>query len=347
MKKTLLLFLLPFYCLAQIPEYYSTIDFTLTGDALKDELAELITETHTTELIYTPDVWNALRQSDLDPDNPQNVLLFYGYNDTDNVVSNDRTRDVSLSCNRTGSCIGYWVREHVYAQSLGEPDLEREGPGSDAHHLRAIDSQMNGSRNNRKFTAGSGNSHTLPGDLFYPGDEWKGDVARMMMYMYVRYQEQCAATRVGTGSTDYSTFGDMPDIFLEWNVQDPVSQYERNRNTVLEGMQGNRNPFIDEPYLATLIWNGPNAQDNWQLLATEEYALNTLVVYPTVTTGKVYLQNATAQAGYTYIVYNSLGQQANMAVSNNEIDIDNNAPGMYFINIKNGSATKTFKVILN
>ena len=345
MKRILLLLLLPFYCFAQIPEYYSSVDFTLTGNALKDELAGLVTETHTTELIYTPDVWNALRQSDLDPDNPQNVLLFYGYNDTDNIVSNDRTRDVTLSCH-TNSCAGRWVREHVYAQSLGVPPLEREGPGSDAHHLRAIDSQMNGSRNNREFAAGSGNAGIVTGGYWYPGDEWKGDVARMMMYMYVRYQDRCEATRIGTGSTAYSTFGDMPDIFLEWNTQDPVSQYEINRNTVLQTMQGNRNPFIDEPYLATLIWNGPNAQDNWELLSSDALQLNALLVYPTVTTGKVYIKN-TASTAYTCTVYNSLGQRANATIANNEIDIDKNAAGMYFINIQDGSSIKTFKILLN
>jgi endonuclease I len=345
MKKTLLLFLLPLYCIAQIPQYYSTVDFTLTGDALKNELATLITETHTTELIYTPDVWNALRQSDLDPQNPQNVLLFYGYNDSDNITSNDRTRDVTLSCH-TNSCAGRWVREHVFAQSLGDPPLGSEGPGSDAHHLRAIDAQLNNTRSNREFAAGTGNAGIVAGGYWYPGDEWKGDVARMMMYMYVRYQDRCEATEVGTGTTSYSTFGDMPDIFLEWNTQDPVSQYEINRNTVLNTMQGNRNPFIDEPYLATLIWNGPNAQDNWELLSTEQPQLNALLVYPTITTGKVYVKN-TANVNYTYTIYNSLGQRANATISNNEIDIDNNASGMYFINVQDGTAVKTFKIMLN
>jgi hypothetical protein len=127
-KKLLLLLSLPFTCLAQVPAYYSTIDFNETGEALKIQLTELITDTHTTELIYTPDVWNALKQSDLDPANPENVLLIYGYNDTDAVTSNDRTRDKDLSCH-TSSCAGKWVREHVFPQSLGDPPLGSEGPG--------------------------------------------------------------------------------------------------------------------------------------------------------------------------------------------------------------------------
>jgi endonuclease I len=79
------------------------------------------------------------------------------------------------------------------------------------------------------------------------------------MYMYVRYPSQSIATTVGAGSTTYSV--DMPNVFLDWNAADPVSQYELNRNNILNTIQGNRNPFIDNPYLATVIWNGPTAQN--------------------------------------------------------------------------------------
>jgi len=70
--------------------------------------------------------------------------------------------------------------------------------------------------------------------------------------MYIRYPNQCLPNNVGVGSTSYSTFGDMPNVFLDWNAQDPVSQYELNRNNILQTIQGNRNPFIDNPYLATI-----------------------------------------------------------------------------------------------
>jgi len=58
----------------------------------------------------------------------------------------------------------------------------------------------------------------------------------------------------------------MINLFLEWNADDPVSAIELNRNNVLENFQGNRNPFIDNPALATIIWGGPEAQDTWNLL---------------------------------------------------------------------------------
>jgi len=343
MKKFTLLLLFPFCCIAQIPAYYSSVNFTLTGNSLKNQLATLITETHTNELVYTPEVWTALEQADLDPDNNNDVFLIYGYNDTDNNTDNDRTRDKDDNCH-TSSCDGLWVREHVFPRSLGEPNLEYEGPGADAHHLRAIDYDMNNDRGNRRFADGSGNATILAGGLFYPGDEWRGDIARMMMYMYVRYGNQCKANTVGSGSSSYSTLGDMPNVFLEWNAEDPVSQYEMNRNTVLQNMQGNRNPFIDNPYLATVIWNGPQAQNTWGNLSVTELSVNVINVYPTVTDGIVYVENSTGN--FTYTVYNSLGQEVKSNTDRNTINIAGNTSGIYILNIKTPNSIKTFKVLL-
>lgn len=343
MKKLLLLIVLPFIAIAQVPQYYSSVNFTLTGDDLKAQLATLITDTHTTELVYTPGVWNALKQTDLDPANTENVLLVYGYDDTDTEVSTDRTRDKDLSCH-TSSCNGLWVREHVYPRSLGNPNLEFEGPGSDAHHLRAIDNSMNNSRSNRAFADGSGHATTLPNDQFYPGDEWKGDVARMMMYMYVRYGNQCEATVVGAGDATYSTYGDMPNIFLEWNEEDPVNYFETNRNNILQGLQGNRNPFIDNPYLASRIWNGPQAEDTWGLLATATDKLNNIYLYPACTAGEVHIIN-TENINYVYTLYNTLGQQVPVSITGSTFSMDKNAPGVYILTITNGENVKNLKLI--
>lgn len=342
MRKFLFLLLYPIYCISQVPEYYSEVNLNLTGDALKEELAELVTVTHTYELIYTPDVWNALKQADLDPENPENVLLLYGYNDTDEDAMTDRTRDKDLSCH-TLSCTGLWVREHVFPRSLGNPNLEFEGPGSDAHHLRAIDSQMNSSRSNRRFTDGEGNAAIIGGGYFYPGDEWKGDVARMMLYMYLRYDAQCLPVVVGFDSATYNSA--IPDIFLEWNEEDPVSAYEMNRNTILEDMQGNRNPFIDNPYLATLLWNGPVAQDTWNLLSADAVNTSAFTVYPTLTTGLVYIDTV-LDAEYTVSVYNRLGQIVKFDRTGNDADLTGNAPGIYFITIQNNTSVSTIKIIL-
>jgi len=240
----------------QIPSYYNNVNINLSGQSLKNELSNKVINTHTNFLSYSSEVFDVIKQTDRDPNNSSRVLLMYGFNDNDNDSSNDRTRGV----NETGGFIGDWNREHVYARSLGSPNLGTSGPGADVHHLRACDMQRNSTRNNRKFAAGSGDSKVTSQGHWYPGDEWKGDVARMMMYMYLRYGNRTLPINVAVGST-VSGDSNMVAIFLQWNAEDPVSQVEKQRNTILENLQGNRNPFIDNPAFATRIWGGPQAED--------------------------------------------------------------------------------------
>ena len=351
MKKLLLFLFFPILCIAQTPAYYSTIDFNQTGDNLKNQLTTLVTNTHTTNLPYTAtgttDTWDALYQTDLNPNNTSNVLLVYGWNDTDSDITNDLSRDKTFSCH-TSSCNGLWVREHVFPRSLGTPNLGFEFAGADAHHLRSIDSQRNNSRSNRLFEEGSGvdMSYITSAGNWYPGNQWKGDIARMIMYMYVRYPSQCLPTNVGVGSTTFSNFGDMPNVFLQWNAEDPVSTYEINRNNILNTIQGNRNPFIDNPYLATIIWNGPTATDTWGTLSIDKQNLNDVVIYPTVTKDIIHISNNNNTV-YTYAVYNTIGQLIDQNKTTDIIDISSNNKGLYFINIKFDNQIKTFKVILN
>ncbi|WP_339610689.1 endonuclease [uncultured Planktosalinus sp.] len=338
---TLLLF--PFIFFSQIPEYYSTVDFSLSGDDLKDQLTLLIDQTHIVDLEYTPGVWDVLKQSDLNPEDEDTVLLIYGYNDTDSKLQNDRSRDVNLSCHTSG-CIGLWNREHVFPKSLGTPNLGTEFAGADAHSLRPADSQMNSSRGNKVFEDGSGNATITSNGNFYPGDEWKGDVARMMMYMYVRYPSQCQATAVGIGATSYSDFGDMPDIFLEWNSEDPVSEFEITRNNIVAAAQGNRNPFIDNPYIATRLWNGPEAEDTWNVLDINIQEELTTFIYPTVTRDCVTIHNYVEQ-DQLLSIYTVTGTQVTAQIDNNQVCLEDLASGMYFISLQSVSNQQTFKVL--
>jgi len=250
--------------------YYNDVNLNLTGITLKEELATKIISTHTQFLFYDQ-IWDASKATDVNPNNNNEVLLIYGYeNSTDADVTNDRERGIDYNSGDSGD----WNREHVFSQSLGVPPLSDSGPGSDAHHLRPADAQRNSSRNNRKFTSGNGNSTAQVNGGWYPGDEWKGDVARMMMYMYVRYGERCLPTNIGFGDNS-STPDDMIDLFLQWNVEDPVSAFEMQRNTYHENTsnqnaQGNRNPFIDNPILATRIWGGPKAEDTWGIYTNSD-----------------------------------------------------------------------------
>ncbi|BAO55370.1 endonuclease [Nonlabens marinus] len=258
LKLLTLLFFTTAIVFAQVPAYYNDVNTSLSGQALKAELSNKVTITQNVTLSYTPGVWDAMKQIDLDPTNTNNVILVYGYDDTDQDLTNDRTRNKNLN----GGATTDWNREHVFPKSLGNPNLGTTGPGSDIHHLFPADVTRNASRSNRKFASGSGNSGITAQGYWYPGDEFKGDVARMMMFMYVRYGTRCLGSSVGVGNP-VSTDTGMIDLFLQWNVEDPVSDFEVNRNELIEGIQGNRNPFIDNPAFATSIWNGPQAEDRF------------------------------------------------------------------------------------
>ncbi|WP_410879441.1 endonuclease I family protein [Myroides sp. DW712] len=253
-------------------EYYNGVNFKLRGDELKSALRTVVTRTHKPQN-YSPNVWYASIETDRDPENPNNVLLVYGWpKGTESSIIQARSMDKNArnhggySDERRQSL---WEREHVFAKSLANPKLITNSSnllnniahiaGTDAHNLRPINGEWNNTRSNLKFTDGQGNSGRR-GSFWYPGDEWKGDVARMMMYMYLRYDKQCKPGDVGDGMIVYSGDRDeMIELFLKWNAEDPVSPIERKRNEYHGNptntySQGNRNPFIDNPYLANLIW---------------------------------------------------------------------------------------------
>lgn len=333
--------------------YYDGFNFNQNGTALKNALATKITTTHTNFLSYTPDVWNALKITDLDPNNSNNVLLIYGWeNGTDADVTNDRSRDK----NANGGNGGEWNREHVFPQALGNPALGSSGPGSDAHLLRACDVSRNNTRDNRKFAAGSGNSGTV-GANWYPGDEWKGDCARIVLYMYLRYGSQCLPTATFTGNPMASD-ANVTDLLLQWNADDPVSPYEDARNTYLGNAsntygQGNRNPFIDNPILATMIWGGPTAQNRWPGLGTEPVvpSLTGTYIYPNPTHGNITIETDLEVEGIQLIAINGqLMMQIDKPVFNNQrMTIDNLPKGFYFLRLRTEDEFEsvTKKIIVN
>lgn len=351
MKQTLLIFVICFqffgHLIAQnIPAYYNSIDFTLYGMALKQALAEHITNTHENEIAYYNDILTTLRAADQDPENTNNVLLIYGWANTTSGT-NARTRNKYNFDNNNFP----WNREHVYARSKGTPNLGFEGAGADAHNLRPCDATKNSDRSNLKFANGSGNSN-YSGSGWYPGDEWKGDVARMVMYMYLRYGTQCIPTNIGIGNSN-NTPDAMIDLFLQWNVEDPVSEVEIQRNNVIASNdwygQGNRNPFIDNPFLASKIWGGPLAEDTWGLLNTTEHHPLEFALYPNPThTNSTHIS---CQENIREIhIYTIDGKHIqaifNPIFINNTYKIENLTEGFYLIQLNSENKKSTKKLIV-
>ncbi len=327
--------------------YYSGIDFDNTGLTLKDALSTKTISKHTNFLSYS-NVWNALKITDEDPDNNSNVLLIYGFNDNGNV-----TEHRSRNKNDNGGNVGDWNREHTYPRSLGTPNLGTSGPGSDAQMLRPSDVQRNGQRGSDKFADGNGNSQTI-GSNWYPGDEWKGDCARMMMYMYIRYGSQCLPSNVGVGS-NASTPDDMIDLFLKWNAEDPVSNIEITRNDYHENTsntyaQGNRNPFIDNPYLANVIWGTPtgsnDAENRWEPLSIEEFTQNAIKIFPNPVKNILHIDLSNPIATQIEI-FDILGKKVfNQNINNSDsINIEVLHSGIYIIKITQNNASVSKKLI--
>ena len=341
------------YCvgLSQVHPYYQYINLNLTGDLLKNQLSNLISTTHQNKLEYTDnfslDTWDLIKLSDVATNNSSKVLLIYGYNDNDASVENDRTRDKSLSCH-AGSCYGLWNREHVYPKSLASPNLSTGSPGAgtDVHNLRACDYSTNSNRSNKKFDNGSGNSSSNNQGYWYPGDEWRGDVARIIMYMFVRYQNQCEPGNVGVGTQLYSPNGDMPDIFLEWNVSDPVSEFEELRNDEISNVQGNRNPFIDNPYLATLIWDGPIAEDKWPSVnSSEDGVFNK--IYPKINYSSLGLKVEKLDlTQFVSIELIDVNGHRNLISNETSIETKNLSSGIYLLKVNMKNDFYLFKVFI-
>lgn len=148
-------------------------------------------------------------------------------------------------------------REHVWPNSyLGVPSVSNSDKNiaSDLHNLRICRQAINSTRSNRYFNNGTGSRRQTVGlYAFYPGDDHRGDVARIMFYMLVMYPELKLSNLeseilAGTSYTSSMVTMGLLDILIEWHSLDPVSDFEMKRNNVIYANQGNRNPFIDRPY---------------------------------------------------------------------------------------------------
>lgn len=230
-------------------EYYKGVE-RLTGYELKKFLHDLI-DNHKT-LGYSSTT-AALRETDEDPNNSNNIILFY--------------TGRSQAKSAYGSSGDVWNKEHVWAKSHGGFGTIAPA-GSDLHHLRPTDASVNSTRGSKDFdeggskvedTYGVGSSYSyFDSDSFEPRDEVKGDVARILFYMAVRYEGDVSG-EPDLELNDNVNNGTRPaigrlSVLLEWHLADPVDDFERNRNEVIYTYQNNRNPFIDYPQFVGIIW---------------------------------------------------------------------------------------------
>ncbi len=233
------------FMVAQPTGYYAGTEGK-SGDELKTALHEIIKD-HVAYSYFASKT--IMKFSDADPENPGNVILVY----------TGRSQDA----NDYGSGGNQINREHVWSKSHG--NFEGVAPMyGDVHNLKPADASVNQSKSNLDFDNG-GVQHPEATGCYYtdstwePRDEVKGDVARIIFYMDTRYEGdngEIDLTAVDAVNTyPLPEYGRLSTL-LQWNLQDPPDDFERHRNNVIFSWQKNRNPFIDNPEFAQLIWGG-------------------------------------------------------------------------------------------
>ena len=217
-----------------------------SGSTLENTLRTLMRNTHSTTTSYGncrdyADKTDCEGKTDATGNSSRQITMLYtGYQAT-------------YSQYNSGSG---WNREHVWPQSLGGGDTS--GGGADLHHIRPDENKTNGDRGNLKYgnlssgTTSKGNLSGMvggtKGSYFEPNDNVKGDVARIILYVYVRWYTSWGADSV-------TEVFQSVDVLLEWCALDPVDTWEMGRNEVVQNIQGNRNVFIDYPELAWKMFN--------------------------------------------------------------------------------------------
>ena len=321
--------------------YYNSLD-GLSNTILRQALQDIIADPTTVRAQTYNDVIDILKEADQNPANSNQVWLVY--------LEEGRAK---LDFQTSSSNIGKWNREHTFPRSRGgffsieedeisdgidvywttKADSLRHG-NSDAHALRATDGPENSARGNKFYGDYNGPSGTL--------GKFKGDVARSVFYMAVRYN----GLEIVNGFPDgiVGEFGDLVTL-LDWHRNDPPDDFEMNRNNVVYNWQFNRNPFIDQPDLIEYIW-GDNSNNVWtQPLSIDENSELNIAIYPNPTNNRIYISGLNTEINIE--VFSIDGKLLkNYKSVENFIDLDL-ASGLYMLKLTSKNRSVLKKIIIN
>lgn len=258
--------------------YYNSIDTSLRGDDFRDKLANLITTTHTNYTSYAG-LANAYKTTDAVPNKSGYITWFY--------------TGTEVKFSGFGGKGGQTNREHVWPKDGGSAFSETSECGSDAHHLRPTECNLNSTRGSKSFgeveqstqnvvnqnksaSYGDGTADSLcytSGSFFYPAAGYRGATARILMYVQTRWGNKFNLQFVD-GAGHSKTIGDFKTL-MKWHLEELPTQEEINRNQAVYEIQGNRNPFIDHPEYAAYIYSeaGSYYANNGTTMANEVNAL--------------------------------------------------------------------------
>jgi len=243
------------------PTHYYDSAQGKSGQALRDALHNII-KGHTVILYdstVNPDTVDALKVLDQDPANTDNVILVYS----------------GWSVPKTNYGVNGWNREHLWPNSYGfDIDITTTWPAlRDLFNLRSCDSSVNSTRGNKyydfsdpldsHYTSSHPNAPLCSSDSnsWEPPDSMKGDIARSLFYMDVRYSgdqtkenDLILTDSVSLINTNTNLMGRLTSL-LSWHHSDPVEASEQVRNDLIfQNYQHNRNPFVDHPEWVDLVF---------------------------------------------------------------------------------------------
>lgn len=276
---------------AQIPDGYYDEAEGLMGYDLKTKLSEIITQGHNAKSYGQ--LWGFFNEHELDKYYENDLTILDVYSENPNgedpytyTASSDQCGSAGYS--QEGDC---YNREHLMPQSW----FNKGNPmRTDVHHIFPVDGYVNAIHDNIPFgevdnptqTSLNGskrgqNTYDFPGiytgHVFEPIDEFKGDIARTYLYMATRYENQVSGWQHSNSGSQNTFNGTSDQVFndwtihmlLKWHNEDPVSQREIDRNEAAYQYQGNRNPFIDHPQFANMIWDPAQAISYDTILAED------------------------------------------------------------------------------
>lgn len=343
-KKLLIVFLFSsFFCFAQLPNGYY-------DDAEGRSGAELKTALH-----------NTIRNHIILNYNSSTYTWWYDYfAQTDwhsggyfwDMYSNDRYSNYNGSRQNREHCMprSWWGTSEDYSSFDANGDLHNLYPSNananEAKSNLPLGEVRTGGEtyNNGVVKVGESGFSGYIKSVFEPADEYKGDFARTYMYMVTCYEDYSNNWRgVGTQSmlqrNNYPTFTSYAvNLLIQWHTQDPVSEKEIERNNAVYRIQNNRNPFIDHPKFAYLIW-APNTKIDFSL-----------AVYPNPVTDEFTLEfTDTDFDKINYAIYSVNGilmQQQELSVGD-KISVNTLNNGLYLLVVYAGNKRFSEKIIIN
>lgn len=360
MKKinTLLLLLVVSISLGQIPAgYYNTA--TGSGYTLKTQLYNIINN-------HTDNGYSGLyvtyQTSDKDFFYENNGTLLDMYTENPTGPECEFTYGVNQDDGTGGGseCDKY-NREHLVPQSVFGSATPMY---SDAHFVVPSDKYVNAQRSdfpfgrvnvaNNTYTNGSkrgsnlnsGYSAGYVGTVFEPIDEFKGDIARMLLYFAVRYENQVGSWSYAmfNGTSNQVFTSNAINVLLTWHNNDPVSTREVSRNNAVHVRQNNRNPFIDHPEYAMNIWGSLLNNDSFDTIN------NQIVVYPNPSNdNKINIESPLIFENIQLFSINGqlIVDIKNPEFNNNSFSIKNLQQGFYFLKLTSNEKSITKKIIIN